>query len=202
LKTSAAVAERRERLTGWGTSLREWLGEEFDKAAAVETLRETVTKAVAADVFKESGDMTADRLRGLIDDFRKAAVADVRDEIGRLIPDAAPGLVLSVLARVDDKVLETVDRLREAYSGFVDRMTVAVVARLKTYEPDFDPTPADAQAPANDTGSAVRAMAAGIDTLLEGLGNAVQELAEKAPPPAKPAKGRRAARAIAEGGGS
>jgi hypothetical protein len=199
---TAAVAERRDRLTGWGTSLREWLGEEFDKVAAVETLRETVTKAVAADVFKESGDMTADRLRGLIDDFRKAAVADVRDEIGRLIPDAASGLVLSVLARVDDKVLETVDRLREAYNGFVDRMMVAVVAHLKTYEPDFDLNQADAQVPADDTGSAVRAMAAGIDTLLECLGKAVQELAKKAPPPAKPGKGRRATRAIAEGGGS
>jgi hypothetical protein len=76
-------------------------------------------------------------------------------------------------------------------------MTVAVAARLKTYEPDFDPAQSDAQAPADDTGSAVQAMAAGIDTLLEGLGKAVQELAEKAPAPAKPAKGRRTARAVA-----
>ncbi len=184
-----------------GASLQEWLGEEFDKAAALETLRDTVTKAVAADVFKESGDVTADRLRGLIDDFRKAAVADVRDEIGRLTPDAAPGLVLSILARVDDKVLETVDRLREAYNGFVDRITVAVVARLRTFEPSFDPAQCDDQAPAADTGSAVRAMATEIDTLLEGLDNAVQELAEKAPAPAKPAKPRRTTRAVAEGGG-
>ncbi len=198
---AAAIAERRSQLTRWSVSLREWLGEEFDKAAALETLRDTVTKAVAADVFKESGDVTADRLRGLIDDFRKAAVADARDEIGRLTPDAAPGLVLSVLARVDDKVLETVDRLREAYNGFMDRITVAVVARLQTYEPDFDPAQADDQAPADDTGSAVRAMATEIDTLLEALDNAAQELAEQTPAPATPAKARRTTRAVAGGGG-
>jgi hypothetical protein len=199
---AAAVAARRERLAAWGTALREWLGEDFDKAVVVETLRETVNRAVAADVFKESGDLTADRIRSLIDDFRKAAVADARDEIARLTPDAAPGLVLSVLARVDDKVLEIVDRLQEAYNSFLDRLTATVVARLKTYEPDFDPDGADGQPSAADTGAAVQAMAKEIDTLLDGLGSTVQGLSEKAPAPAKPAKGRRRARAAAEGGGS
>src|SRR5262249_40920690 len=37
---AAAVTERRGRLATWGESLREWLGEEFDKSAAVEALRE------------------------------------------------------------------------------------------------------------------------------------------------------------------
>jgi hypothetical protein len=200
---AAAVRDRRQQFAEWGRATRAWLGPYFDKQAVIDTLRATVNGAVAADVFKESGDVSLERIRGLIDEFRKAAVSETLKEVDRLADDTDPGLVLSVLARVDDRVLETVDRLRDAFSRFLERATAAAVAGLQAYDGAFDPDrpglpdPGDAAAGS----AAVRGMAAEIDTLLAGLGTVVERLVADAPEPIAAAVPRGPVRRVSEGGG-
>jgi hypothetical protein len=77
---------------------------------------------------------------------------------------------------VDDRVLDAVDRLREAYTRFLDLATVAAAARLKAYDPTFDPAAPGVPAPDTDIGAAVQAVTGEIDKLLGQLRYAVQEL--------------------------
>jgi hypothetical protein len=121
--------------------------------------------------------MTPDRIRSLIGDFNKAAVSTTFQEVDRLVDDAEPGLVLSVLARIDEKALETTDRLRDAANRFLDRATAEVVSKLRVYDASFEPE----HPPGADGATAVQAMAAEIDALLAGLDDAAKQLAVAEP---------------------
>jgi len=170
----AAVAERRQRLKQWVATTIQWLGTEFDKPTVIEVLRETVNKAVAADVFRESGESTADRVRNSISEFQKARVSETLNEINRLSDDAAPGSVLSILSHADDKVLTIVDRLREGYDHFLDRTIAAVQSRLKTMGVDPDATP-NANGEVNDL---AKKSAEEIDKQLEAIAVFLEGLSE------------------------
>jgi hypothetical protein len=180
---AAAVAERRQRLTAWGQSTRAWLGAEFDKAAVVEALRDAVSAAVREDVFRAAGDTSPDGLRRLITEFSKAPVETTLKDVDRLSNAAGPGDVLTVLARVNDVVLTTVDRLRDEFTQFLTRSEKATRDRLQAAGEDPD-APPGANAGA---GAAVQQKRAEIDGLLAELAAGAARLAADAPTDGKPA---------------
>jgi hypothetical protein len=140
------VRARQAELREWHAASVEWLGEDFDKQALVEELRELLSEAKQLALVPVE---TIDAIRPLLTQFRDAAVAEALKNAQYGIRDSADGVTLVALAQHDGKVAELVrhlgvrvrdmfariesgidSRLRASNAGLVHEMVAQVAAEL------------------------------------------------------------------------
>jgi len=153
-KLEPAVAERRSKVETWQKTVVDAFGDAFNLDALKDDLRQTALAANQNGLFRwREGENKYDTLRDSIRDV--GPLNETLNEATRACQhDAAFGVMLSALAKLDDGTMDRTEKLITSYSRFLKETGAEVTERLRDAPPSLEDEAARVATVLGDLGNA------------------------------------------------
>jgi hypothetical protein len=127
----AILAEQIAQAADWVTRVEALLGDSFDLDEVVNTMRETITKAVSSGTFRCRGNGDPQLLRSLISKVRAMAVKNCFDQAKAATEKQSDfGKQLSAIGQLETGIMAATRDLIETFEAFLDETLKVTEDRL------------------------------------------------------------------------
>jgi hypothetical protein len=129
-RAGSSVEKARSRIVEWRLQTVEWFGDAaIDKDTLVREMKEVIESSKSAGLVRGIDGSAMKRLSQAVEAFRMAPVMSALHETEHLRPDAAPGVVLTVLGRLNENAVAACNEVRTRFEELLKAVADELVSQ-------------------------------------------------------------------------